>query len=166
MYDPGIRAVRRADLDAVQAINEAAVPNVNSISAETLESFIQQATYFCVVDSGNTVVAFLVGFTPGSDYGSENYRWFCRRYPEFMYIDRIAVAPEHRGKGYALRLYRDIEQSSSAPLLACEVNVDPPNPRSLEFHRRFGFHQVGTQKTEGGAKTVSLMVKSLAPETV
>lgn len=52
----------------------------------------------------------------------------------------------------------------SAPVLACEVNLDPPNPRSLEFHRRFGFEQVGMQKTEGGKKTVSLMTKPIGVE--
>lgn len=164
MNDTGIRAVRQLDLAAIQALNEDAVPNVNSVSVETLEKFIRQAAYFRVVDSGGVVVAFLVGFAPGADYDSENYRWFCRRYPEFIYIDRIAVAAEHRGRKHALDLYRDIERCASAPLLACEVNLDPPNSRSLEFHRRFGFHQVGSQKTEGGAKTVSLMIKTLTPE--
>ncbi len=166
MEDTGIRAVRKTDLGAVQVLNQGAVPNVNSVSVETLKNFIQQAAYFRVVVSGGVVVGFLVGFTPGADYGSENYAWFCRHYPEFMYIDRVAVAPEHRGKKYALGLYRDVERLAFAPLLACEVNLDPPNLRSLEFHRRFGFRQVGTQKTEGGAKTVGLMIKSLAPLTV
>lgn len=166
MDGTGIRPVGTADLDSVMALNESAVPNVNSVSLETLEKFVQQAAYFRVIDSGDTVVAFLVGFTPGADYGSENYRWFCRRYREFFYIDRVAVAPEHRGKKLAFALYRDIERLAMAPMLACEVNLEPPNPRSLEFHRRFGFRQVGTQETEGGAKTVSLMVKSLAAAIV
>ncbi len=166
MNDTAIRASRKTDLETVSILNEGAVPNVNSVSVETLERFMQQAAYFRVVEIGKDVVAFLVGFAPGAEYDSENYRWFCRRYPEFMYIDRIAVAPEHRGRGLALGLYRDIEQYSDAPLLACEVNLRPPNPRSLEFHRRFGFHQVGRQETERGAKTVSLMVKSLPPESL
>ena len=166
MDDSGIRAVREADLGAVHALNQGAVPNVNSVSVETLEHFTQRAAYFRVVVRGGVVVAFLVGFTPDADYGSENYSWFCRNYPEFMYIDRIAVAPEHRGKKYALKLYRDIERRAFVPLLACEVNLEPPNLRSLEFHRRFGFRQIGTQKTEGGKKTVSLMIKTLAPVTV
>lgn len=166
MNDTAIRASRKTDLETVSILNEGAVPNVNSVSVETLERFMRQAAYFRVVESGKDIVAFLVGFAPGAEYDSENYRWFCRRYSEFMYIDRIAVAPEHRGRGLALSLYRDMEQYTAAPLLACEVNLRPPNPRSLEFHRRFGFQPVGRQETEGGAKTVSLMIKSLPPERV
>ena len=166
MNGAGIRSVSKADLDAVRILNEGAVPNVNSVSSETLERFVQQAAYFRVVVSGDAVAAFLVGFTPGADYASENYRWFCRRYREFFYIDRVAVGPQHRGKKFALALYRDVERLAMAPMLACEVNLEPPNSRSMEFHRRFGFRQVDTQKTEGGAKTVSLMVKPLAVTVV
>lgn len=164
MKDPGIRSIRRVDLDAVHALNESAVPHVNRVSVETLECFMKQAAYFRVVENRGAVAAFLLGFARGADYGSENYRWFSHRYAEFMYIDRVAVAPEQRGKGFALCLYRNIERFMSAPVLACEVNLDPPNPRSLEFHRRFGFEQVGMQKTEGGKKTVSLMTKPVGVE--
>ncbi len=159
-----IRPAVGADLNAILALNEGAVPNVNSIPLETLEKFLHQAAYFRLIDGGDRVAAFLVAFAPGADYESENYRWFSARYPEFMYIDRVAVAPDQRGRGLALHLYRDLEQATSAPLLACEVNLEPPNPRSLEFHRRFGFKAVGSQQTEGGAKTVSLMIKPLAGE--
>ena len=162
MSDADIRAVRTSDLDAVQAINEGAVPNVNSVSVKTLARFMRTAEYFRVIESETELAGFLVGFGPGADYESENYRWFCRHYDRFTYIDRIAVAPAHQGKGLALRLYRDIEACTDAPVLTCEVNLSPPNPRSLEFHRRFGFRQLDTQQTEGGAKTVSLMAKSLA----
>lgn len=161
MSDARIRPVETSDLDAVHALNEDAVPNVNSVQVATLEGFITQAAYFRVVEFGGGVAAFMVGFGPGAEYGSENYRWFSSRYDDFMYIDRVVSAPEHRGRGFALGLYRDIEQWTTAPLLACEVNLEPPNPHSLEFHRRFGFEPVGGQHTEGGAKTVSLMVKPL-----
>ncbi len=145
----------------MRVLNEDAVPNVNSVSVETLAGFISEAAYFRVIEFDGGVGAFLVGFAPGADYGSENYLWFSKRYDDFMYIDRVVSAPEHRGRGFALGLYRDLEQWTTAPLLACEVNLDPPNPRSLEFHRRFGFEQVGGQQTEGGTKTVSLMIKPL-----
>ncbi|MDH3315972.1 MAG: GNAT family N-acetyltransferase [Gammaproteobacteria bacterium] len=164
MKDCGIRSIRREDLDAVHALNESAVPHVNSVSIETLERFMKQAAYFRVVEARGAVAAFLLGFAPGAAYGSENYRWFSDHYAEFMYIDRIAVTPEQRGKGFALCLYLNIERFISAPVLACEVNLDPPNPRSLEFHRRFGFEQVGMQKTEGGRKTVILMTKPVGVE--
>lgn len=141
------------------------MPHVNSISLETLERFMQQAAYFRVLEARGSVAAFLLGFAQGATYGSENYRWFSAHYARFMYIDRIVVAPEHRGKGIASYLYGDIERFTSAPVLACEVNLNPPNSRSLKFHRRFGFEQVGVQRTEGGLKTVSLMIKRVSLES-
>ena len=38
-----------------------------------------------------------------------------------------------------------------------EVNIKPKNTGSIIFHKKFGFHQVGTQSTDKGEKEVSLM---------
>jgi predicted GNAT superfamily acetyltransferase len=78
-----------------------------------------------------------------------------------LYIDRIVVASRSRRCGLGILLYEDIERFAHerAPLLSCEVNLVPANPGSVAFHERFGFSQVATQETDGGAKTVSLMVK-------
>ena len=48
-------------------------------------------------------------------------------------------------------------------MLTCEVNVAPPNPVSHAFHAAMGFVEVGRQGTEGGAKTVALLARSLEP---
>ena len=52
--------------------------------------------------------------------------------------------------------------AAARPLLACEVNEQPPNPASMAFHERFGFAAVGRQETEGGTKQVALMEMPLA----
>jgi hypothetical protein len=162
-----LRDVCSGDIAAVRALNESVVPHVNSIDAGAFEGFMAQAAYFRVVSLGGEIAAFLVGFRPGAAYASPNYRWFCERYTEFVYIDRIAVACEFRRRGLGNLLYEDIERFAHerAPLLACEVNLVPANPRSVAFHERFGFSQVATQETDGGAKTVSLMVKRIGGGT-
>ena len=158
-----IRNVADSDLAAILALNEAAVPHVNSISLETLQRFAIQAAYFRVAWWEDKLAGVLIGLTPEVAYASLNFRWFRERYPNFVYIDRIIVTPDARRHGVARRLYQDIESFATpiAPLLTCEVNLRPRNTPSLEFHRRFGFREVGTQETEGGAKTVSLLVKEL-----
>jgi predicted GNAT superfamily acetyltransferase len=45
--------------------------------------------------------------------------------------------------------------------VTCEVNLDPPNPRSLAFHERLGFREVGRQATKGGAFTVVLLAAAV-----
>ena len=41
--------------------------------------------------------------------------------------------------------------------ITCEVNIRPKNKGSMLFHKKFGFIEAGTQKTDGGKKEVSLM---------
>ena len=71
----------------------------------------------------------------------------------------VAGCAPARRRGVAGSLYRDFFHfaSTRTGLVTCEVNTRPPNPESMSFHQSFGFRQVGTQETDGGAKTVSLM---------
>ncbi len=162
-----IRHARHADLAAVHAINEAAVPHVNSITLDCFQDFTRSAAYFRVASLGNHVAGYLVAFAPAAHYDSVNFLWFQGRYKNFIYIDRIAVAAHARRHGIASGLYRDMFDFARprTGLLTCEVNTRPPNAESKAFHERFGFREVGTQETEGGSKTVSLMAVELnAPD--
>ena len=158
-----IRDARDADLAAVHAINEAAVPHVNSITLDRFQDFTRSAAYFRVASLANQVAGYLVAFAPGARYDSVNFLWFQERYRNFIYIDRIAVAANNRRLGVASRLYRDIFEFARlrTGLLTCEVNTRPPNAESKTFHERFGFREVGTQETESGTKAVSLMTVEL-----
>ncbi len=48
--------------------------------------------------------------------------------------------------------------------LTCEVNLEPPNPASLEFHRRIGFSEVGRLNTRDG-RTVALLSRNVGDAT-
>ncbi len=158
-----IRDAQDADLAAVHAINEAAVPHVNSITLDCFQDFTRSAAYFRVASLATQVAGYLVAFAPGAQYDSVNFLWFQGRYRNFIYIDRIAVAANARRHGVASDLYRDIFDFARprTGLLTCEVNTRPPNAESKAFHERFGFREVGTQETDGGAKAVSLMAVEL-----
>jgi predicted GNAT superfamily acetyltransferase len=150
-----------ADLEALQRLNEAAVPAVNSVPVVTLRRFLEMAELFLVAHGGGVPRGFLVLLGPGAGYASPNDHWFARRYADFLYVDRVVVHAGLRRCGVGRALYGEAWQRACrrrAPL-ACEVNLEPPNPGSLAFHRGFGFRQVGVQDTEGGSKTVSLMLR-------
>ena len=159
-----IRPVETRDLDEVHALNEAAVPHVNSIPRDEFVRFMSVAAYFRVAATADAVVGVLVGFEPGADYASLNFRWFEAEFERFFYIDRVIVAPAHRGGGIAGRLYEDAAAFASgrAPRMTCEVNITPPNEPSMRFHHAQGFREVGRQHTDGGAKEVSLLARPLA----
>lgn len=162
-----IREAHPDDLDLLLQMNEAEVPHVNSVPLSLFEWFADEAAYFRVACVQGTPVGFLTGLAPQMPHTSRYFRWFRERYPEFVYIDRVVVAPASRGLGVGTRLYRDIEAvfRGRTPMLACEVNLAPRNEPSLRFHVRMGFHQVGTLATEGGAKVVSLLAKPLAGDS-
>ena len=158
-----LRDVVAADLPGVLRLNRAMVPAVNDIGLDQMHWFADHAAYFRVAAADHRILAFMVGLRPGLVYSSPNYRWFCDRYAEFGYVDRVAVTPAARRLGLATRLYRDFESSlpDPVPLLACEVNIQPPNESSMRFHERFGFGQVATQVIDDGAKEVALLIKVL-----
>ena len=168
-----IREVTEADLPEIRALNEAAVPHVNSLPLEEFNRFRGEAAYFRVAceQTANqsadqaTIVALLVAFLPGADYVSENYRWFGARYGRFIYIDRIIVAPRARGAGVARALYGDLEAyiDGRADRMTCEVNIRPPNQPSAQMHQRLGFVEVGQQDTDGGRKRVSMLCREFQP---
>ena len=152
-----------ATLDEVLALNEASVPHVSSVDLEQMRWFAERAFYFRVAHVDNRFAGFLIGIRPGIDYRSENYRWFCKNYSDFGYIDRVAVAHRARRLGIASALYDDFanELRGHAQVMTCEVNIRPANATSMRFHERHKFVQVASQETENGTKEVALMEKRL-----
>jgi len=159
-----VRAARSEDLDAMAALNRAAVPAVSDVDALALWRLVEQATPALVATEDDHVIAFLIALGPGVDYDSPNYRFFAERHASFSYIDRVVVDPLHARRGVGARLYDAVAADAverGVPVLTAEVNVRPPNEASLAFHAAQGFAGVGEQDTEGGRKRVRLFVREL-----
>ena len=159
-----LRDATPADFPAVLALNEASVAVLSPLDAPRLARLHAEAACHRVGEADGRVVAFLLALREGAAYDSVNYRWFAARYPRFLYVDRVVVAAAARGQGLADRLYDDLEalaRAQGVDLLACEIDVRPPNPASARFHARRGFREVGRQAVQDGKKEVSLQVRSL-----
>lgn len=126
----------------ILAWNAADVHFLSPMDQTRLAYLRQHASGVEIVDDG-VAAGFVITFTEGSDYDSQNYAWFSEREPAFHYVDRIVIDPGHRGLGLATRVYAALAaRFPDRPLLA-EVNYAPPNPRSLAFHTGYGFEEVG-----------------------
>lgn len=110
------------------------------------------------------VDGLLIAFDQTADYYSPNFLWFQSRFSHFVYVDRVTVAPEARGRGLArslyLKLFSEAAQSGHDRIV-CEINVTPPNPESDAFHAALGFIEIGSGSIYGGQKTVRYMVHQL-----
>jgi predicted GNAT superfamily acetyltransferase len=163
-----LRPVLGTDTASILELNSAAVPAVNDLDAEQLAAILAGAHSAIVVVADaepNTPLGFAILFAPGADYASENYRWFSARSGDFLYVDRIVVAPDHRGRGLGAMLYSavfDAARTIDAAEVFCEVNLKPANPQSLAFHDRLGFTEIGQQATKNDTVVVSLLSAAVA----
>ncbi|MEL7302319.1 MAG: GNAT family N-acetyltransferase [Pseudomonadota bacterium] len=163
MTDLAIRTLAEADLDQALAINEAAVPAVNSRDRETLASYLRQSVAAPAGYDGETLAGFLICVGENADYESVNYDWISGTFDTFAYVDRIAIAEAYRNRGLGQRLYDAAiaEIDRRHVRLVCEVNREPPNPGSERFHKRLGFDEVGERWSDDRAKGVVYLARPL-----
>ena len=160
-----VRLLTPNDLDRVLAINQSGVPGVGTIESAELAHLVDESSIALVatVDFLDDVIAgFCLVLGPGADYGSVNYRWFSEHYDDFVYLDRVAIAPEFQRLGLGRAMYEEVaRRGAAAEWFTLEVNLRPRNDGSLAFHDRLGFVEVGQQETDYGC-LVSLMAKPIA----
>lgn len=163
-----LRPIDSLDLSQILALNNASVPAVNELDEASLEALVATAAHTAVVVTDaapHHVLGFVIAFAPNAGYASENYRWFSERSESFLYVDRIVIGVESRNRKLGALLYEFIfavARDSAAEEVFCEVNTSPPNPRSLAFHSRLGFAEIGQQATKNDTVVVALLSASVS----
>lgn len=148
-------------LAKVLELNQLNVVELSALDMARLKQLIAQAFRAAVIGDG---AGFLLAFDQDAHYDSPNFQWFRSRHSRFVYVDRIAIAAACRGQGLANLLYEDLFEAAAGAghsIIACEVNVDPPNPASDSFHQALGFREVGRASFTNG-KTVRYLVKQIS----
>ena len=142
------------------ALNNAHAVELSWLEPGRFAELVARAFLACRVPDA----AFLLAFDQDARYDSPNFLWFRARYPRFVYVDRVVVAPEARGRGHARRLYAalfDRARRTGHDGVVCEVNIEPPNPASDAFHRTMRFAAVGRADLPGG-KSVRYLRRALS----
>ena len=153
--------VEHDDLTFILNLNNKFSKEVGMSDIDNMTYFLDTADYFKRIEFDGKNVGFLIAISPNKDYQSENYIWFNKKYKSFIYIDRIVIKGVYQNKGLGKIFYEDLiafSKSNASKRIACEVNIKPLNDRSIIFHDRLGFKEVGQQDTNQGEKRVSLMV--------
>jgi predicted GNAT superfamily acetyltransferase len=166
-----ILPITKADVMGKMALSEKllALNNSNAqalswLEPERLTHLVAEAFFAGRVGEGD---GLLIAFDQDADYDSPNFLWFQARYPRFVYVDRIVVAPEARGRGLARRLYLELFRQAGLvghDKIVCEINATPPNPESDMFHAALGFKQIGSGLIHDGPKSVRYMALRLDSE--
>ncbi len=141
-----IRSYGQADADRLLTLNAANVPDVGPMDRDKLELLVSEAILVDVLELDGRLEGAIVVLADGGTYDSPNYRWFAQRHRCFAYVDRVMLTPATRGMGWGVAMYeRAIAAARDAgkSILTAEVNVEPPNPRSIQFHETLGFVEVG-----------------------
>lgn len=158
-----LRDATKSDWPTILRLNEDSVHFLSPMDEAKLAKWSAASSYLRVVEEGGAIAAFLLAFRKGDDYAGVNFAWFGARYDDFLYVDRIVVAPDFRGRKLAERFYDDLDafaRERGIPRITCEVNIEPPNPVSLRFHDKRGFQEVGREGYAG--KTVSMLHRGIA----
>ena len=166
-FQPTVRNIEIADLVRVLEINNANTPGVSELTMSELETDIENCLHALAIDNEHgEVCAFCITFAPDAPDAGVNHQWFADRFESFVYLDRIAIDSNHQNHGLGAKLYQAVEQkmlqSAEHSMLCCEVNLEPPNPGSLRFHKRIGFTEVGQSIPEYANYSVIYLSKSLS----
>jgi predicted GNAT superfamily acetyltransferase len=166
MPDIRIRDAAADDAGVIVVMNEVAVQHTSAMDEARLKDLQTLADCNWVITVDGSVAGFLLAMREGAGYANPNFDFFAARYPVFLYIDRIVIAPEHAGLKLGTRLYQTLfkrARDQGVPVVTCEYNIEPPNEPSRRFHDRFGFAEIGTQTLDGGKKRVSLQAAPVQP---
>jgi predicted GNAT superfamily acetyltransferase len=96
------------------------------------------------------IVGFIICMREGSVYRSENYKFFVQKLKKFLYVDRVAIDEQYRRAGLGQAIYENIfiHAAKNDLPIALEVNTQPVNQPSLNFHEKMGFDKVGAKNFE------------------
>ena len=135
------------DILSIYSINQANTPEVGSLkSVEKLKELLHMSSLVLAARINNEIIGFVVCLEAGAAYASLNYKYISKKAKKFVYIDRIAIKNQHRRLGIGKSLYEIIfnySEKFDLPIY-CEVNTKPKNQPSLDFHKKIGFFEIGS----------------------
>ena len=158
-----IRDAALADEEFILALNAASMPAVGEMALQAYRDIAAQAYRVLIAEAGGEPAGFLILIRPGSSYPSDNYGWFEEQFDHYLYIDRVAISESAKGQGVGRALYDEalkLAAELGEERLTAEVNEEPPNPQSMAFHEKLGFHHLLSRKSRSG-KVVAMLERLL-----
>lgn len=154
------------DVERVIAINEASVPDVESLSRDQVEELLEVSEIALVAGlADDEVVGFGFVVAPGIRSDVPRTAWAIGRGDVDLHLERIAFERTASGFGLGVEFYDRLDEqiaaratASGAPIrFSSFVTVEPLLAHSFDFHRSRGFVVVDRLPLE--TTTVALVQK-------
>ena len=158
-----LRDATLADTATIVALNRDVVAVTSPMDDARFHHLFELSDYCIVAEKEGQVLGFVLAMTAGAAYENANFDWFGQRLDKFVYIDRIVISKDGRGHGIGGKLYGHVAEAAKATgctVMAAEMDLEPPNVGSLNFHEKTGFVKLGSRALDSG-KIVSMQALDL-----
>lgn len=160
-----VRSLHPNDCAHILRINASAGATVFRLDlAELVRLMDISALHLVAVNPDGAIAGYALAFFRDHAYDGQEFLAFRSSIAApFVYVDQIVIARQDRGAGVGSMLYREVAAVArrlGSTSLCCEVNISPPNPTSLAFHRHIGFVPIGELHTRDG-RTVALLRRDI-----
>lgn len=159
-----IRHAIADDAAAIAELNEVFASVTSPMDAERFMMLFALSSFCLVAENTNAILGFVIAMKNGAPYDNGNYQWFEARVPDMVYVDRIVLARDARGKGVGQQLYNYLSElavGADCRTMTAEIDIDPPNEHSVYFHAKLGFSEMGRRTLDSG-KRVSMQSVALS----
>ena len=151
------------DAEAICALNDAVVDVTSPMDTDRFKHLLDLSNPCIAAEKDGEVIGFVLAMQIGAGYENDNFNWFAARLNNFVYIDRIVIGVAGQRQGLGTKLYEAVAEVARAQgclVICAEMDLDPPNERSLAFHAKAGFVPRGTRTYDSG-KVVSMQLRGL-----
>lgn len=158
-----VRDVLAHELDSILALNNGAGRSIAPLDMADLRRSFAHACHFKLAELDGQIAGFLIALREDDDAADARLDTPRTHFPQFVFIDRVVVAPPYRRHGLGRVFYAAVTSYAEArvPVLACEVQLEPRDDAALLFHGSWGFREIAQRTRAASGKRVALLAKEL-----
>ena len=97
-----IRSANPTDASQIAELNEVFVAVTSPMDAQRFLQLFDLSSYCLVVDDGERLLGFVIAMRNEASYDNGNYQWFEKRVRNMVYVDRIVLAADARGRAWGI----------------------------------------------------------------
>ncbi|GMM51059.1 hypothetical protein DASB73_020170 [Starmerella bacillaris] len=154
-------SITESDIPILYGLNQQNKDKLSDVTPYRFRELVLESSWNCCAGDAN---AFILAFDQDFPHTNPNFLWFKERYPNFVYVDRVCVTTQDRGRGIGKTFYNkliDYMRDNDQTLIAVTINYIPPNMISETFHKTMGFQEVGKAVINNGARTVKYWILNI-----